>query len=79
MKLSSDKNLTWKICLLSSLASAKRVSELHASPVESDARRVGCFVPSLFVPDFVPKTQNPSVYDQGLRSSGLQYLHWPTL
>lgn len=59
----SDRDLTLKTVFLLALASAKRVGELHALSAtvgHSEGWRSLAFS---FVPDFVAKTQNPSVPD----------------
>ena len=63
LKLASVKHLTWKTSFLLALASAKRVSELH-SLFFRVRHSCGWNSYSLsFLPDFVAKTQNPSVPD----------------
>ena len=63
LKLASDIYLTWKTSFLLALAPAKRVSELHGLSfrVRHSCRwRTSTFS---FLPDFVAKTQNPSIPD----------------
>ena len=61
--MASDKHLTWKTSFLLALASAKSVSELHwlSFRVRHSHGRRSCTFS--FLPDFVAKTQNPSVHD----------------
>ena len=63
LKLASDKHLTWKTSFLFVLVSAKRVSELHGLSFRicHSCRWKSCIFSS--PPDFVAKTQNPSVPD----------------
>ena len=63
LMLASDKNLTWKTCFLLNLASAKRVSELHSLSFMVRHSRGWKSCTFSFLPDFVVKTQNPSVHD----------------
>ena len=64
LKLSLDKYLTWKTCFLSSLAAAIWVSESHSLSYQvCDLKGWRSYTFSFF-PEFVAKTQNPSVYDQ---------------
>ena len=63
LKLTSGKHLTWKTSFLLALASAKRVSELHSLSFcvcHSRGWRACTFS---FLPDFMAKTQNPSISD----------------
>ena len=63
LKLASDKCLTWKTSFLLALVSAKRVNELQGLSfrVHHLCGWKSCTL--LFLPDFVAKTQNPSVPD----------------
>ena len=63
LKLALDKHLTWKTSFLLALASAKRVSELHdlSFRVCHSHRWRSCTFS--FLPDFLDKTQNPSIPD----------------
>ena len=60
--MASDKHLTWKTSFLLALASAKRVSELHGLSFWARHSHGWSFC-TFFLPDFVAKTQNPSVPD----------------
>ena len=62
-KLASDKHLTWKTSFLLALASAKRVSELHDLSSRVRHSQGWKSYTFSFLPDFVAKTQNPSVPD----------------
>ena len=59
----SDRNLTLKTVFLLALASAKRVGELHALTDKVGHSRGWKSLSFSFMPDFVAKTQNPSVPD----------------
>ena len=61
--MASDKHLSWKSSFLLSLTSAKRVRELHVLSfrVSNSWDWRSCTLS--FLPDFVAKTQNPSVPD----------------
>ena len=61
--MASDKHLTLKMSLLLALASAKRVSELHGLSFRVRHSRGWKSCTFSFLPDFVAKTQNPSVPD----------------
>ena len=56
-------NLTWKTSFLLALASTKSVSELHGLSFRVRHSRGWKLYTFLFLPDFVAKTQNPSVPD----------------
>ena len=62
-KLVSDKHLTWKTFFLFYLTSAKRVSELHCLSFRVRHLRGWKSCTFSFLPDFVAKTQNPSIPD----------------
>ena len=59
----SDRDLTLKTVFLLALASAKRVGELHALSHRVRHSEGWHSLSFSFVPEFVAKTQNPSVYD----------------
>ena len=63
VKLSLDKCLTLKACLLLALVSVRKVSELHrlSSRVRHSTGWKSCTFS--FVPGFVAKTQNPLIRD----------------
>ena len=63
LKLASDKHLTWKTSFLLALVSAKRVSELHGLSFRVHHSLGWRSFTFLFLPDFVAKTQNPSIPD----------------
>ena len=63
LKLASDKHLTWKTSFLLAVASAKRVSELRSLALSVHHSRGWSSCTFFFLPDFVAKTQNPSVLD----------------
>ena len=63
LKLASDKHLTWKMSFLLALVSAKRVSELNCLSFLVHHSCGWGSVTFSFLPDFVAKTQNPSVPD----------------
>ena len=63
VKLASDKHLTWKMSILLALVSVKRVSELHDLSFRVHHLRRWKLCAFLLLPDFVAKTQNPSVPD----------------
>ena len=63
LKLFLDKHLTWKMSFLLALASAKRVSELHGLTFRVRHSRGWRLCTFPFLPDFVAKTQNPSIPD----------------
>ena len=57
------RNVTLKTCFLLALASAKRVGELHGISHEVRHSRGWNSLTFSYVPDFVAKTQDPSVFD----------------
>ena len=63
LKRASDRNLTLKTVFLLALASAKRVGELHALSAKVGHSEGWNSLSFSFVPDFVAKTQNPSIPD----------------
>ena len=63
LKLSVDKHLTWKSCFLLALASPKLVSELHGFSCQVCHWKEWRFCTFCFIPGFVARTQNSSVYD----------------
>ena len=63
LKRASDRDLTLKTVFLLALASAKRVGELHALTAKVGHSEGWKSLSFSFVPDFVAKTQNPSVPD----------------
>ena len=63
LKLSSDKHFTWKTSFLLVLVSAKRVSELHGLSCHVRHLRSWSSCTFYVLPDFMVKTQNPSVPD----------------
>ncbi|XP_068209281.1 uncharacterized protein [Palaemon carinicauda] len=63
-----DKNLTFKGVFLLALASAKRVRELHGLSYDVEHSRGWKEITFKFVPSFVTKTQNPSVWDPRFES-----------
>ena len=74
LRESSDRDLTLKTVFLLALASAKRVSELHGlSSLVKHTRGWGS-VCLEFVPEFVAKTQNPSVPDTRFESFSIPSL-----
>ena len=69
-KLSSDKYLTWKKCCTLAHTLAKRGSELHGLSFLVRLSRSWRSCTFCFFPDFVAKTQNPSVPDTTISSLG---------
>ena len=63
LKLSLHKHLTWKTFFLLALMSAKQISELHGFSSQVHHSKGWRSYTFSFLPDFVAKTQNPSVYD----------------
>ena len=63
LKFASDKHPTWKKSFLLAPASAKRVSELHGISFHVCHSRSWSSYTFSFLPDFVAKTQNPSIPD----------------
>ncbi|XP_068250378.1 uncharacterized protein [Palaemon carinicauda] len=63
-----DKNLTFKAVFLLALASAKRVGELHGLSYDVEHSRGWKEITFKFVPSFVAKTQNPSVWEPRFES-----------
>ena len=63
LNLCSDRDLTIKTVFLLALASSKRVSELHGLSYVTKHSRGWTSVTLEFVPEFVAKTQNPSIHD----------------
>ena len=63
LKKASDRILTLKTVFLLALASAKRVGELHALTVMVGHSEGWKSLAFSFVPEFVAKTQNPSIPD----------------
>ena len=73
LKLTADKHLTGKPSFLLALVSAKRVSELHGlSWIRRSRGWRSCTC--LFLPDFVTKTQNPSVPDSRFKEFSIPSL-----
>ena len=68
LKLASDKPLTWKTSFLPALASARRVSELYGLSFRVHHSR-GWSSCTFSLPNFVAKTQNPSVPDSRFKES----------
>ena len=62
-KLSLDKHLTWKMCFLLALSSAKRVSVLHGLSFHVRHSRHQRSCAFSYLPDFVAKTQSLLVHD----------------
>ena len=63
LKRASDRDFTLKMVFLLALASAKRVGELHALTVMVGHSEGWKSLAFSFVPEFVAKTQNPSIPD----------------
>ena len=63
LNLASVKHLAWKMSFLPALASAKRVNELHSLCFRVHHSHSWRSYTFSFLPDFVAKTQNPSVHD----------------
>ena len=74
LKLASDKHLTWKTSFLLALASAKRVSELHRLSFRVHHSRGWRLCMFSFLPDFVAKTQNPSMPDSHFKEFSIPSL-----
>ena len=68
LKLASNRDVTLKTVFLLALASAKRVSELHGLSAKVKHSRGWASVTLEFVPEFVAKTQNPSIRDERFES-----------
>ena len=63
LKRALDRDLTLKTVFLLALASAKRVGELHALSAKVGHSKHWRSLSFSFVPDYVAKTQNPSIPD----------------
>ncbi|MGL5405356.1 MAG: hypothetical protein ACRDAX_00930, partial [Propionibacteriaceae bacterium] len=68
LRESSDRDLTLKTLFLLALASAKRVGELHGLSYDVRHSRGWGSVTLDFVPNFVAKTQKPSIPDDRFES-----------
>ena len=73
LKLASDK-LIWKEFFLFALASAKRISELHGLSFCVRHLHGWSSCTFSFLPDFMAKTQNPSVPDSRFDEFSVPFL-----
>ena len=63
LKLSEYNHLTWITCCLLALILAKRIGELHGLSYRVHHWKGWMSFALLFLPDFVAKIQNPSMYN----------------
>lgn len=64
LRQAADRNLTLKVVFLLALALSKRVGKLHGLSYIIKHTRDWKSLAFEFIPEFVAKTQNPSVHDE---------------